>query len=223
MLRNGVADMMIRVHDTGIGMEPAFISRIFRPFEQEIVETCSEIRRHGPRHGHHRPACQADGRRYRGGEPAKPDTSNTLWKPSAPGNNKPSKPGGGKLNTNGAARLPQATGQGSIANTTGSDSGKTGAGVIGEQGSEQQAVLAKEIDDSTVQEVAQQPQNTIGERQTRLRTPGRKTSLSRRFTMHWKPMSRDSNGKTYYRSNLKDANGNDVCISACTVSTASDR
>lgn len=39
MLRNGVADIMIRVHDTGIGMEPAFISRIFRPFEQETVET----------------------------------------------------------------------------------------------------------------------------------------------------------------------------------------
>lgn len=39
MLKNGVADMMIRVHDTGIGMEPEFINRIFRPFEQETVET----------------------------------------------------------------------------------------------------------------------------------------------------------------------------------------
>ena len=39
MLQNGVADLMIRVHDTGIGMEPEFINRIFRPFEQETVET----------------------------------------------------------------------------------------------------------------------------------------------------------------------------------------
>ena len=30
MLHDGVADMMIRVHDTGIGMDPGFISRIFR-------------------------------------------------------------------------------------------------------------------------------------------------------------------------------------------------
>ena len=39
MLQNGVVDMMIRVHDTGIGMEPEFINRIFRPFEQESVDT----------------------------------------------------------------------------------------------------------------------------------------------------------------------------------------
>ena len=39
MLKNGVADMMIRVHDTGIGMESEFINRIFRPFEQETVDT----------------------------------------------------------------------------------------------------------------------------------------------------------------------------------------
>lgn len=39
MLHDGVADMMIRVHDTGIGMEPKFINRIFRPFEQESIDT----------------------------------------------------------------------------------------------------------------------------------------------------------------------------------------
>lgn len=37
MLRDNVADMMIRVHDTGKGMEPEFINRIFRPFEQEEI------------------------------------------------------------------------------------------------------------------------------------------------------------------------------------------
>ena len=35
MIQNNVVDVMIRVHDTGIGMEPEFINRIFRPFEQE--------------------------------------------------------------------------------------------------------------------------------------------------------------------------------------------
>ena len=32
-------DLMIRVHDTGIGMSPEFINHIFRPFEQESMET----------------------------------------------------------------------------------------------------------------------------------------------------------------------------------------
>ena len=39
MLQGGMVDLMIRVHDTGIGMEPEFINRIFRPFEQESIET----------------------------------------------------------------------------------------------------------------------------------------------------------------------------------------
>ena len=39
MLRDGVADLMIRVHDTGTGMDPEFINRIFRPFEQESIDT----------------------------------------------------------------------------------------------------------------------------------------------------------------------------------------
>ena len=38
-LKNGILDIMVRVHDTGIGMNPEFISRIFRPFEQEDSST----------------------------------------------------------------------------------------------------------------------------------------------------------------------------------------
>ena len=38
LLKDGVVDLMIRVHDTGIGMKPEFINRIFRPFEQEGIE-----------------------------------------------------------------------------------------------------------------------------------------------------------------------------------------
>ena len=38
-LQDGNADLMIRVHDTGIGMNPEFINRIFRPFEQEGADT----------------------------------------------------------------------------------------------------------------------------------------------------------------------------------------
>lgn len=39
LLNQTHVDLMIRVHDTGIGMETDFINRIFRPFEQEGIET----------------------------------------------------------------------------------------------------------------------------------------------------------------------------------------
>lgn len=39
MMQDGMVDLMIRVHDTGVGMQPEFINRIFRPFEQEGVDT----------------------------------------------------------------------------------------------------------------------------------------------------------------------------------------
>lgn len=39
MLREGNVDLLLRVHDTGQGMDPNFVYRIFRPFEQEIIET----------------------------------------------------------------------------------------------------------------------------------------------------------------------------------------
>ncbi len=39
MLQDNVADLMFRVHDTGIGMDHDFLNRIFRPFEQESIDT----------------------------------------------------------------------------------------------------------------------------------------------------------------------------------------
>ena len=39
MLREGIVDLLLRVHDTGQGMDPNFVYRIFRPFEQESIET----------------------------------------------------------------------------------------------------------------------------------------------------------------------------------------
>lgn len=40
--RDGMVDLMICVHDTGIGMKSEFINRIFRPFEQEGIETAKQ-------------------------------------------------------------------------------------------------------------------------------------------------------------------------------------
>lgn len=39
MLREGNVDLLLRVHDTGQGMDPNFVYRIFRPFDQESIET----------------------------------------------------------------------------------------------------------------------------------------------------------------------------------------
>lgn len=39
MAKDGVLDLMVCVHDTGIGMSSEFINRIFRPFEQENAGT----------------------------------------------------------------------------------------------------------------------------------------------------------------------------------------
>lgn len=39
LLKDGILDILVRVHDTGIGMDPDFIKRIFRPFEQESIDT----------------------------------------------------------------------------------------------------------------------------------------------------------------------------------------
>lgn len=42
MLQDQTVDLMIRVHDTGTGMDPKFINRIFRPFEQERADTAKQ-------------------------------------------------------------------------------------------------------------------------------------------------------------------------------------
>ena len=42
MLQDQTVDLMIRVHDTGTGLDPKFINRIFRPFEQERADTAKQ-------------------------------------------------------------------------------------------------------------------------------------------------------------------------------------
>ena len=39
LLQGGKLDLMIRVQDTGVGMKPEFLERIFKPFEQEDAST----------------------------------------------------------------------------------------------------------------------------------------------------------------------------------------
>lgn len=214
MLRNGVADMMIRVHDTGIGMEPAFISRIFRPFEQETVETSRKYGGTGLSMAITDQLVKLMGGNSGAANPAKPDTSNTPGEPSAPGNNKLSKPGSGSsVNTNGGGTAaPPSVQGGSIANTMQDpDSGKTGAGVIGEQDPSSKPYYEGNVDDSTVQEVViQQPQNSSGETDPSALYAGQKNITARKIYNALETYVKDSNGKTYYWSNLKDANGNDV-------------
>lgn len=42
MIHENTVDIMIRVHDTGIGMSSEFINKVFRPFEQEGVDKSTE-------------------------------------------------------------------------------------------------------------------------------------------------------------------------------------
>ena len=91
------------------------------------------------------------------------------------------------------------------------DSGKTGASVIGEQDPSSKPYYEGNVDDSTVQEVViQQQQNSSGEADPSALYAGQKNITARKIYNALETYVKDSNGKTYYWSNLKDANGNDV-------------
>lgn len=91
------------------------------------------------------------------------------------------------------------------------DSGKTGASVIGEQDPSSKPYYEGNVDDSTVQEVViQQPQNSLEEADPSALYAGQKHITARKIYNALETYVKDSNGKTYYWSNLKDANGNDV-------------
>ena len=58
-------DFLIKVHDTGIGIEPAFLEKIFLPFEQESRDVAKKMQaaadlgrgdygQRRPRHGRRR-------------------------------------------------------------------------------------------------------------------------------------------------------------------------
>lgn len=102
------------------------------------------------------------------------------------------------------------------------DSGKTGAGVIGEQDPSSKPYYEGNVDDSTVQEVViQQPQNSSGETDPSALYAGQKNITARKIYNALETYVKDSNGKTYYWSNLKDANGNDVHFGVFVRITAS--
>ena len=91
------------------------------------------------------------------------------------------------------------------------DSGKTGASVIGEQDPSSKPYYEGNVDDSTVQEVViQQQQNSSGEADPSALYAGQKNITARKIYNALETYVKDSNGKTYYWSNLKDANGNRI-------------
>ena len=152
--------------------------------------------------------------------PAKPDTPNTPGEPSAPsrpGNHdKPSKPDGGSsdnMNGGGTAAPPSVQG-GSIANTVQDpDSGKTSAGLVGENDQTSTPYYEGQVKDSTAAEVViQQPQNSSGDADPSALYAGQKNITARKVynALETYVYVNENGGNFYYWSNLKDANGNDV-------------
>ena len=193
MLRNGVADIMIRVHDTGIGMEPAFISRIFRPFEQETVVT---YRKYG---GTGLGMAITDQLvKLMGGDIVVESQQSLIHR--IPRESRPrraiisraSRAVAVRTIRMAAARLPRRAVPGRIYYEYHAGSG------FPERPA--QALLASRIRAAsrTMKEMWMtapyrrllfSSRRIVWKRQTRLRcTPGRNTSLPARFTMHWKPM-----------------------------------
>ena len=156
MLRNGVADMMIRVHDTGIGMEPAFISRIFRPFKQETVETSRKYGGTGLGM-----AITNQLVKLMGGDivvESRQSLIHRIPRESRPRRaiiSRASRAVAVRTIRMAAARLPRHQYRADPLRNTmqDPDSGKTGAGVIGEQDPSSKLYYEGNVDDGAVQEV----------------------------------------------------------------------